>query len=47
MDPLTRAMSLSSYEDRGLETVFRAMLSALDWDEPSLGAFCHFLVEQI
>jgi hypothetical protein len=27
--------------------VFRAMLSAPDWDEPSLGAFCHFLVEHI
>ena len=47
MDPLTRAMSLSSYEDGGLETVFRAMLSAPDWDEPSLGAFRHFLVEHI
>src|SRR5208283_1794737 len=30
MDPLTSAMSLSSYEDGGLETVFRAMLSAPD-----------------
>ncbi len=47
MDPLTRAMSLSSYEDGGLETVFRAMLSAPDWDEPSLGAFRHFLVAHI
>jgi len=47
MDPVTRAMSLSSYEDGGLETVFRAMLSAPDWDEPSLGAFRHFLVEHI
>ena len=47
MDPLTRAMSLSSYEDGGLETVFRAMLTAPDWNEPSLGAFRHFLVEHI
>jgi hypothetical protein len=46
-DPVTRAMSLSSYEDGGLETVFRAMLSAPDWNEPSLGAFRHFLVEHI
>jgi len=46
-DPVTRAMSLSSYEDGGLEIVFRAMLSAPDWDEPSLGAFRHFLVEHI
>jgi hypothetical protein len=47
MDPLTRAMALSSYEDGGLEAVFRAMLTAPDWDEPSLGAFKHFLVEHI
>ncbi len=47
VDPLTRAMSLSSYEDGGLEKVFRAMLFAPDWDEPSLGAFRHFLVEHI
>ena len=47
MDPMTRAMALSSYEDGGLETVFRAILKAPDWDEPSLGAFRHFLVEHI
>jgi hypothetical protein len=47
MPPLVRAMSLSSYEDGGLETVFRAMLSAPDWNEPSLAAFRHFLVEHI
>ena len=46
-DAVTRAMCLSSYEDGGLEIVFRAMLSAPDWDEPSLGAFRHFLVEHI
>ena len=46
-DPVTRAMSLSSYEDGGLEKVFGAMLTANDWDEPSLGAFRHFLVEHI
>jgi len=46
-DRMTRAMSLSSYEDGGLETVFEAMLTAPDWDEPSLGAFKHFLVEHI
>ena len=46
-DPVTRAMSLSSYEDGGLEKVFAAMLTAKDWDEPSLGAFRHFLVEHI
>jgi hypothetical protein len=47
MDPLTRAMALSSYEDGGLEAVFRAMLTAPNWNEPSLGAFKHFLVEHI
>jgi hypothetical protein len=46
-DPLVRAMSLSSYEDGGLETVFRAILEARDWDSPALGAFRHFLVEHI
>lgn len=46
-DPITRAMSLSSYEDGGLERVFGAILTAQDWDEPSLGAFRHFLVEHI
>lgn len=46
-DDLTRAMSLSSYEDGGLEVVFRGMLTAPDWDEPSLGGFRHFLSEHI
>ncbi len=46
-DAVTRAMSLSSYEDGGLEKVFNAILTARDWDEPSLGAFRHFLVEHI
>ena len=46
-DPLVRAMSLSSYEDGGLETVFRAILKARNWDSPALGAFHHFLVEHI
>jgi hypothetical protein len=47
LDRMTRAMSLSSYEDGGLEVVFRAFLSAPDWNEPSLLAFRHFLVEHI
>ena len=47
MDALTRAMSLSSYEDGGLEKVFDAILRAPDWDEPSLCAFRHFLIEHI
>ncbi len=47
MEPLVRAMSLSSYEDEGLPRVFSAMLQAPDWDEPSLGAFRHFLVQHV
>ncbi len=47
MDALTRAMSLSSYEDGGLEKTFNAILQAPDWNEPSLRAFRHFLVEHI
>jgi hypothetical protein len=46
-DPVTRALSISSYEDGGLERVFRAILLAPDWNEPSLRAFQHFLVEHI
>ncbi len=47
MEPLVRAMSLSSYEDEGLPRVFSAMLKAPDWTEPSLGAFRHFLVQHV
>jgi|tagenome__1003787_1003787.scaffolds.fasta_scaffold20922369_1 hypothetical protein len=43
----TRVMSLPSYEDGGLEKVFSAVLRARDWNEPSLAAFRHFLVEHI
>ena len=46
-DSVTRVMSLPTYEDGGLERVFNAILLAPDWDEPSLGAFRHFLVEHI
>ena len=47
MEPFVRAMSLSSYEDEGLPRVFSAMLKAPDWNEPSLGAFRHFLVQHV
>jgi hypothetical protein len=47
LPPHARAMSMPTYEDGGLETVFRAILSAPDWDHPSLSAFKHFLVEHI
>jgi hypothetical protein len=46
-DAVTRAMSLSSYEDGGLEKVFGAILTAEDWDGDALQAFRHFLVEHI
>jgi hypothetical protein len=47
MDPYIRAVSIASYEDGGLERVFRAILEAPDWDNPALSAFRHFLVEHI
>ncbi len=42
-----RAMSIPTYEDGGLEAVFTAILTAPDWNHPSLRAFQHFLVEHI
>ena len=42
-----RAMSIPTYEDGGLETVFHAMLSAPFWGHPALEAFRHFLVKHI
>jgi hypothetical protein len=47
MDRMTRVLSLASYEDGGLERVFRMILTALDWDDPLLEAFKHFLTEHI
>lgn len=47
LDAKTRAMALGSYEDGGLERVFRAILTARHWDGPLLEAFRHFLVEHI
>ena len=43
----TRALSISSYEDGGLEAVFHAFLTAPDWDGPLLEGFKHFLTEHI
>jgi hypothetical protein len=45
--PVARALSISSYEDGGLEAVFKAILCAPDWNDPALLAFQHFLVEHI
>ena len=47
MDRNSRAMALASYEDGGLEKVFRAMLTAQHWNDPALLAFKHFLAEHI
>lgn len=47
MVPQTRAASIASYEDGGLERVFRAILRSPDWSSPLLGAFSHFLTEHI
>ncbi len=42
-----RAGSIASYEDGGLENVFRAILRCRQWNGPALQAFRHFLVEHI
>jgi hypothetical protein len=45
--PESKARSISSYENGGLERTFRAMLTAPHWRLPGLLAFRHFLVEHI
>jgi hypothetical protein len=47
MDDDSRALALASYEDGGLERVFRAFLTAPHWGNPLLKAFQHFLAEHI
>jgi hypothetical protein len=47
IDEASCAASIASYEDGGLERVFRAMLQCQHWEEPLLGAFHHFLSEHI
>ena len=47
MDDHVRAMSISSYENGGLEAVFTAMLRCQYADTPMLEAFRHFLVKHI
>jgi hypothetical protein len=46
-DDMTRAVSLASYEDGGLEAVFKSILRAPEWDNDLLAAFRHFLVKHI
>jgi hypothetical protein len=47
LDRLPRALSISSYEDGGLEAVFRAMLQFDSWNSDLLRAFRHFLIEHV
>src|SRR5215470_8119865 len=47
MDDESRASAIASYEDGGLERVFRAILKAPHWSNPLLKAFKHFLTEHI
>lgn len=46
-DRWTRAASLASYEDGGLEKVFGSMLQAPHWEDPLLQGFKHFLEKHI
>jgi hypothetical protein len=47
LDASPRALSIASYEDGGLEQVFRAMLRYHFWDNELLLSFRHFLEEHI
>jgi hypothetical protein len=47
IDPLSRALALASYEDGGLENVFRSILTAQHWEGSLLQAFRHFLAEHV
>jgi hypothetical protein len=47
LDDKSRALALASYEDGGLERVFRAILTAQHWNNALLQAFKHFLTEHI
>ena len=47
IDPKIRALALATYEDGGLEKVFRAILTAPNWSGPLQQAFKHFLAEHI
>ena len=47
MDDFTKAKSIASYEDGGLQRVFGAMLRAPSWNGPGQKAFRHFLQKHI
>jgi hypothetical protein len=44
---MTRALTISSYDDGGLEAVFRAILRYRNWDNSLLLAFRHFLIARV
>lgn len=46
-DEVTKAASMATYEDGGLERLFTTMLTCQCWDTPLLAAFQHFLVKHI
>jgi hypothetical protein len=46
-DRTSCALSIASYEDGGLQSVFECILKAENWDGPLLQAFKHFLTEHI
>jgi hypothetical protein len=47
VDKLSRALSITSYEDGGLERVFRAILEYDHWNNGLLRSFEHFLAEHV
>ena len=47
LDTSARAASIASYEDGGLESVFKAILQFGNWDNDLLRAFEHFLAEHV
>jgi hypothetical protein len=47
LDDVVRASSIASYENGGLERVFRAILMTRNWNNPLLEGFRHFLTEHI
>ena len=47
IDRKSKALALASYEDGGLEKVFRAILTAQHWSGSLQQAFKHFLTEHI
>ncbi len=47
LEPQTRAASIASYEDGGLESIFRSILRFSAWNGELLSSFEHFLAEHV